>query len=127
LRLAIAAALALFASPALAQEEARFNLECREFDDPDTLRTEINHIFSVDLTTLTVCRRGNPRCAEVVRQGRFLEFSYPFSDGHTDFQMFRLYDPETGWLVQIMRVVGEPGRTYGDALCEVRPFTAVTD
>ena len=127
MRLALAAVLTLLATPSLAQEAARINLDCREFEDRDTLRTETDHQFSVDLDAMSVCRRGNPRCAEVVRQGRFLEFSYPFSDGDTDFQMFRLYDPETGWLTQIMRVVGEPGRSYGDAVCEVRPFAAVTD
>ncbi len=127
MRLPLALLLILAASPVAAQEAQQFNLYCREFDDPDTPSTVIDHNFSVDLDAMTVCRRGNPRCADVVRQGRFLEFSYLFSDGDTEFQMFRLYDPQTGWLTQIMRRVGEPGRTYGDALCEVRPFASVMD
>ncbi len=127
MRLALAAALTLFATPALVQAQTRFNLDCREFEDRDTLGTHIDHQFSVDLDAMSVCRRGNPRCAEVVRQGRFLEFSYRFQDGDHAMEVFRLYDPETGWLTQIMRRVGEPGRSYGDAVCEVRPFTAVTD
>lgn len=118
--------LILMATPAAAQD-VRFNLECREFEDPDTLRTSLDHEFSVDLDAMTVCRRRNPRCATVVRQGRFLEFSYPFTDGTTQFEMFRLYDPQSGWLTQIMRVQGEPGRTYGDAVCQVRPFESVMD
>lgn len=127
MRLPLALLLMMLAAPVAAQESQQFNLACREFDDPDTLRTVVDHDFSVDLQTMTVCRRGNPRCADVVRHGRFLEFSYPFTDGDTDFEMFRLYDPQSGWLTQIMRVVGEPGRTYGDALCEVRPFASVMD
>ena len=127
MRALLTAAVILVATPVAAQDNVRFNLHCSEFENPDTLRTSIDHQFSVDLQAMSVCRRGNPRCATVVRHGRFLEFSYPFSDDTTQFEMFRLYDPQTGWLTQIMRVQGEVGRTYGDALCEVRPFTAVTD
>ncbi|WP_029087683.1 hypothetical protein [Brevundimonas aveniformis] len=127
MRRALVAALTLLATPALAHEEARFNLDCREFEDRETLATHIDHQFSVDLDAMSVCRRGNPRCAEVVRQGRFLEFSYRFQDGDQAMEVFRLYDPETGSLTQIMRRVGDPGRSYGDAVCEVRPFASVTD
>jgi hypothetical protein len=113
------------AGPAAAQEIAKFNLDCSEFTDPDTVRTVVDHEFSVDLDAMTVCRRGNARCAQVVRHGRFLEFSYRIPDGNLTLEMFRLYDPQTGWLTQIMRYDGEIGRTYGDAVCTVRPFADV--
>jgi hypothetical protein len=121
------AVLVLFAPPTAAQDADRFNLSCSEFETPDTLRTEIDHEFSVDLDSLTVCRRGNPRCAEVVRHGRFLEFSYRIPDGDQTLEVFRLYDPQTGWLTQIMRYDGAHGRTYGDAVCQVQPFASVMD
>lgn len=127
MRALISVVLALLATPVAAQDDVRFNLLCSEFENPDTLRTSVDHRFSVDLEAMTVCRLGNPRCAAVVRHGRFLEFSYPFSDDTTQFEMFRLYDPQTGWLTQIMRVQGEVGRTYGDAVCEVHPFASVMD
>jgi len=114
-----------FAAAAEAQEMQKFNLECREFSDPDTLYPDANHEFSVDLDTLTVCRRNNPSCATVLRHGRFLEFSYRFENLGREYEVFRLYDPQTGWLTQIMRVDRNVGRTYGDAVCEVRPFAPV--
>jgi len=129
-RLSAQAVLALalfFAAPAAAQEASQFNIYCREFDDPDTLSTVMDHEFSIDLDAMTVCRRRSTRCWDVVRQGRFLELSYSFSDGHRQYEMFRLYDPRTGWLTQIMRVEGQRDRTYGDALCQTRPFASVMD
>ena len=114
-------------TPVAAQETAQFNIYCREFDDPDTLSTVMDHEFSIDLDAMTVCRRRSNRCWDVVRHGRFLELSYPYTDGHRQYEMFRLYDPRTGWLTQIMRVEGQQDRTYGDALCEVRPFASVMD
>ena len=125
MRLTLCILTLMIAAPAAAQEATKFNLACSEFEDPDTLRTGIDHEFSVDLDALTVCRRGNPRCADVVRQGRFLEFSYRIPDGDRELEVFRLYDPLTGWLTQIMRYDGERGRSYGDAVCEVRPFADV--
>jgi hypothetical protein len=123
---ALLVALAV-AAPAAAQDAARFNLECREFTDPDTLTPYVVSEFSVDLETLTVCRRRNPRCNDVVRQGRFLELGYSFESEGRHYEVFRLYDPQTGWLTQIMRVDGDVGRTYGDAVCEVKPFASVMD
>ena len=113
------------AGSAAAQEPDQFNLECREFRDPDTLLETADHEFSVDLATMTVCRRNNPRCATVVRHGRFLEFSYRFQNQGHEHEVFRLYDPETGWLTQIMRMDGNVGRSYGDAVCKVRPFRQI--
>ena len=121
--------LALMAFPAMAQDDVRFNLKCSEFDDqrPQQLRTTIDHEFSIDLETMTVCRGGNTRCWDIVRQGRFLELTYPFSDGRDDYEMFRLYDPQTGWLTQVIRIVGQPGGSYGEAVCQVHPFASVMD
>jgi hypothetical protein len=127
MRLTLALVLLCVAAPAAAQEASRFNLECSEFTDPDTVRQVVDHEFSVDLDALTVCRRNNPRCAEVVRQGRFLELGYRVPDGDRTLEVFRLYDPQTGWLTQIMRYEGEIGRSYGDAVCKVTPFRTVTD
>lgn len=120
---------ALIASPALAQDQDRFNLFCREFDREDRGRFSdvLQHEFSIDLEAMTVCRRNNTRCWDVVRQGRFLELSYPFSDGTHQYEMFRLYDPRTGWLTQVIRREGEAGRSYGEAVCEVRAFESVMD
>lgn len=127
MRLTVSLIALLIAAPAAAQEAKRFNLTCSEFEDADTLRDEVDHEFSVDLESMTVCRRGNPRCAQVVRQGRFLEFSYRIPDGDRELEVFRLYDPQTGWLTQIMRYDDEHGRTYGDAVCRTAPFASVTD
>lgn len=127
MRLIVALLASLIAAPAVAQDAERFNLVCREFEDPDTLRDVADHEFSVDLQTMTVCRANNVRCWPVVRQGRFLEmtYTYPYR-GRTEV-VFRLYDPQTGWLTQIMRTEDEPGRNYGDAVCEVTPFASVMD
>lgn len=111
--------------PAAAQDADRFNLYCQEVEADGSLSTVQDHHFSIDLSTQTVCRERNSRCWEVVRQGRFLELSYPFSDGHDDWQMFRLYDPSSRWLVQNIRKLGEPGMDYGSAHCEVRPFRSL--
>ncbi|HEV7227434.1 hypothetical protein [Brevundimonas sp.] len=127
MRQTIAALTLLAATPAVGQEATRFNLYCQEVEDGGSLSTVMDHHFSIDLETMTVCRERNNRCWDIVRQGRFLELSYAFSDGHHDYQMFRLYDPSTRWLVQNIRKVGEPGMDYGSAHCEVRPFTAVVD
>ncbi|MBN8552972.1 MAG: hypothetical protein J0L52_08780 [Caulobacterales bacterium] len=129
MRLMLTAALILFATSAAAQDAERFNLHCSEFNDetPQQLRGTIDHVFSLDLETMTVCRDGNPRCWGIERQGRFLELTYPFDDGDDDYEMFRLYDPETGWLTQVIRIVGQPGNSYGEAVCEVHPFASVMD
>ena len=124
MRALVTVALALIATPVAAQDQARFNLRCSEFEDRNRtqLRDVVDHEFSLDLDTLTVCRRGHARCWTIERQGRFLELTYPFSDGEDDYEMFRLYDPETGWLTQVIRIVGEPGGSYGEAVCEVHPY-----
>ena len=124
MRTLIIAALGLLATPVAAQDDVRFNLQCREFDDatPQQLRDVVDHEFALDLETMIVCRNGNTRCWSIERQGRFLELTYPFSDGRDDYEMFRLYDPETGWLTQVIRIVGEPGGSYGEAVCEVHPY-----
>lgn len=119
--------LLALATPVAAQDAVRFNLECREFIDPDTLMAEAVHEFSVDLETMTVCRRRNPRCNAVVRHGRFLELGYAFESEGRHYEVFRLFDPQTGWLTQIMRVDRNVGRSYGDAVCEVKPFASVMD
>ncbi|KPF78413.1 hypothetical protein IP78_11205 [Brevundimonas sp. AAP58] len=113
------------AAPAAAQDVEKFNLYCQEVEDDGRLSTVLDHHFSLDLETMTVCREGHSRCWEVVRQGRFLELSYAFNDGRDDWQMFRLYDPASRWLVQNIRKVGEPGMDYGSAQCEVRPFRSL--
>ncbi|MDP3405176.1 MAG: hypothetical protein Q8S03_10830, partial [Brevundimonas sp.] len=118
-------ALLLLPGMAAAQDDRKFNLECREFADPDTLLDSVTHVFSVDMGALEVCRGGNSRCTTIVDHGRFLEFSYGFTDGVQTFELFRLYDRRTGWLTQVMRSPGEQDRSYGDAVCEIRPFDSV--
>lgn len=113
------------AAPAAAQDAEKFNLYCQEAQEDGRLSTVADHHFSLDLDSMTVCREGNSGCWEIVRQGRFLELSYPFNDGQDDWQMFRLYDPSSRWLVQNIRKVGEPGMDYGSAHCEVRPFRSL--
>jgi hypothetical protein len=127
MRLTLTLLLLALATPVAAQDAVRFNLECKEFIDPDTLMAEAVHEFSVDLETMTVCRRRNPRCNAVVRHGRFLELGYTFESEGQHYEVFRLYDPQSGWLTQIMRVDRNVGRTYGDAVCEVKPFASVVD
>ncbi|MFC0632273.1 hypothetical protein [Brevundimonas balnearis] len=117
-------ALALVAAQTL-DDGPRFDLSCREFADAGILRDQEDHLFSVDLEAATACRRGNPRCAPVVDHGRWLELSYRFSAGEDEWEMFRLYDRQTGWLDQVIRKVGDHGLDYGDAVCEVRPWTGV--
>lgn len=115
-------AAAITVSPAAAQDARRFNLECRELDRHGVAGEQLDHVFSVDLDAREACRRGNPHCAPVVDHGRWLELSYTFGDGDRTFEMFRLYDRRTGWLDQVIREGDAPGRSYGDAVCEVRPF-----
>ena len=124
MRLIAALFVTLIAAPAVAQDAERFNLQCSEFDDRNRtqLRDVVDHEFSLDLEAMTVCRNGNVGCWPIERHGRFLELTYPFSDGTDDYEMFRLYDPETGWLTQVIRIVGEPGGSYGEAVCEVHPY-----
>jgi hypothetical protein len=104
-----------------AETPRRFDLACREFADAGILRDRVDRRFSIDLDAATACREGIGTCAPVVDHGRWLELSYGFRDGEDDWQMFRLYDCQTGWLDQVIRRVGEHGLDYGDAVCTVAP------
>lgn len=120
--LLLGAAMLAAAPAAQAQDDTRFNLACRDFEHDGAPSTYIDHRFSVNLETMRVCRRNNHDCSDIIDHGRWLEFSYDFETGNGTWTMFRLYDRQTGWLDQMMRPVGEPGRPFGDSLCERLPY-----
>lgn len=128
----LAAALAVMIVPvAQAQEGPRqFNLECRDVGRDGKLEDEASLFMRIDLDRKLSCREWIDSCfvKPLTENGRWIDLSYSFKRaGVEDYEMYRLYDRQSGWLDQVVRRIGHPGSPYGDAVCAVKPYEPFED
>lgn len=128
----LAAAFVVMIVPvAQAQEPPRqFNLECKDVGRDGKLEDEVSLVIYVDLDRKLSCREWLSSCIAkpLVDHGRWIDLSYAFKRaGVEDYEMYRLYDRNSGWLDQVVRRVGHHGSPYGDAVCAVTAYTPFSD
>jgi|SRR5215217_2533549 len=110
--------------------ERRFDLICNALvgEGVQTLPTK-GARYKIDLSRKQACVPWTydtpPKCKvrPIKVAGRWIDLSYRFEDGDERYEMYRVYDMESGWMHQILRLVGEPGAPFGDAVCAKAPFT----
>lgn len=122
----------LLAGQAAAAEPRQFDIVCRDVTKgPQTTPTE-GRRYKIDLDRGAFCQPWTydavPKCrVRPLREvDRWIDLSYAFSDDRNHYEMYRVYDRKSGWMDQVLRVVGEPGTPHGDAVCSVAPFTGFT-
>lgn len=106
----------------------RFDLVCYEIGQGGHLkRDRVDQHFRVDGQGRKYCRvdiNGGCEIKPFKKRGRWWDLSYRFTtpDGKA-YEVSRIYDTETGYLDQVIRIVGQSGNPYGDLACEAAPFS----